>query len=173
MKADRLLSAILLLQAHGRLSTRVLSERLEVSQRTAHRDMEALAAAGVPVFALRGAHGGWQLDDGWRVRVPGFAASIRAWCRAPAGRLGGRSRRRRPHHPQRGLRRRESRDVCRAGAGASRRGDRATGAARARGGGDCRDVQAVAMIRSSSRAGLARTLSPMPSCRPIDARPAP
>jgi predicted DNA-binding transcriptional regulator YafY len=72
MKADRLLSAILLLQAHGRLSTRVLSERLEVSQRTAHRDMESLAAAGVPVFALRGAQGGWQLEDGWRVRVPGF-----------------------------------------------------------------------------------------------------
>lgn len=72
MKADRLLSAILLLQAHGRLSTRVLSQRLEVSQRTAHRDMESLAAAGVPVFALRGAQGGWQLQDGWRVRVPGF-----------------------------------------------------------------------------------------------------
>lgn len=72
MRADRLLAAVLLLQAHGRLSARVLAERLEVSERTVHRDMEALAAAGVPVFALRGPQGGWQLDENWRVRVPGF-----------------------------------------------------------------------------------------------------
>jgi predicted DNA-binding transcriptional regulator YafY len=70
MKADRLLSALLLLQAHGRLTGREMSQRLEVSQRTVHRDMEALSMAGVPVFALRGAHGGWQLDEGWRTQVP-------------------------------------------------------------------------------------------------------
>ena len=72
MKADRLLSALLLLQAHGRLSGRELAERLEVSARTVHRDMEALSASGVPVFALRGAQGGWQLDEGWRTQVPGL-----------------------------------------------------------------------------------------------------
>jgi len=72
MRADRLLSALLLLQAHGRLSGRELAERLEVSARTVHRDMEALSASGVPVFALRGAQGGWQLDEGWRTQVPGM-----------------------------------------------------------------------------------------------------
>jgi predicted DNA-binding transcriptional regulator YafY len=70
MKAQRLLSALLLLQAHGQLSGRALAGRLEVSQRTIHRDMEALSASGVPVFATRGAGGGWQLDEGWRTRVP-------------------------------------------------------------------------------------------------------
>jgi len=70
VKADRLLSAMLLLQAHGRMSGRELAERLEVSTRTVHRDMESLSASGVPVFALRGAQGGWQLDEGWRTQVP-------------------------------------------------------------------------------------------------------
>src|SRR6476661_4646275 len=79
MKADRLLSALLLLQAHGRLTGRDLAGRLEVSMRTVHRDMEALGAAGVPVFALRGAQGGWALDKGWRTQVPGLdEAELRA-----------------------------------------------------------------------------------------------
>jgi serine phosphatase RsbU (regulator of sigma subunit)/biotin operon repressor len=72
MRADRLLSALLLLQAHGRLTGRELARRLEVSERTVHRDMEALSASGVPVYALRGAQGGWQLDEGWRTQVPGL-----------------------------------------------------------------------------------------------------
>src|SRR2546425_6619702 len=75
MKADRLLSALLLLQAHRRLTGRELARRLEVSARTIHRDMDALSAAGVPVFALRGARGGWQLDEDWRTRVPGLDES--------------------------------------------------------------------------------------------------
>ncbi len=72
MRADRLLSALLLLQAHGKLSSKALAERLEVSARTIHRDMESLSASGVPVVATRGALGGWQLDEAWRTRVPGL-----------------------------------------------------------------------------------------------------
>jgi serine phosphatase RsbU (regulator of sigma subunit)/biotin operon repressor len=75
MRADRLLSSLLLLQAHGRLTGRELAKRLEVSERTVHRDMEALSAAGVPVFALRGSQGGWQLDEEWRTEVPGLEES--------------------------------------------------------------------------------------------------
>jgi len=89
MKSDRLLSALLLLQAHGRLSSRELAERLEISQRTAHRDMEALSAAGVPIFALRGARGGWELEKGWRTKVPGLdEAELRALLMAQPSVLG-------------------------------------------------------------------------------------
>jgi predicted DNA-binding transcriptional regulator YafY len=89
VKADRLLSALLLLQAHGRLTGRELGRRLEVSLRTVHRDMESLSAAGVPVVALRGARGGWQLDAGWRTRVPGLdEAELRALLMAQPRVLG-------------------------------------------------------------------------------------
>jgi predicted DNA-binding transcriptional regulator YafY len=72
VKSDRLLSILLLLQAHGRVSERELAERLEVSQRTIHRDLESLSASSVPVVALRGATGGWELAKGWRTQVPGL-----------------------------------------------------------------------------------------------------
>src|SRR5437763_16356501 len=73
------LPRLLQLQANGRLPGREMAKRLEVSMRTVHRDMEALSAAGVPVFALRGAQGGWQLDEGWRTQVPGLdEAELRA-----------------------------------------------------------------------------------------------
>jgi len=89
VRADRLLSALLLLQAHGRLTGRELAKRLEVSPRTLHRDMEALSAAGVPVFALRGARGGWQLDEDWRTQVPGLdEAELRALLMAQPRILG-------------------------------------------------------------------------------------
>lgn len=83
MRADRLLSELLLLQAHGRLTGREIARRLEVSERTVHRDMEALSAARVPIFALRGARGGWQLDEDWRTQVPGLdEAELRAFLMA-------------------------------------------------------------------------------------------
>jgi predicted DNA-binding transcriptional regulator YafY len=79
MRADRLLSVLLLLQANGKMTVRQVARRLEVSQRTAYRDLEALSAAGVPVLALRGSRGGWQLDEQWRTRVPGLdEAELRA-----------------------------------------------------------------------------------------------
>jgi predicted DNA-binding transcriptional regulator YafY len=56
--SQRLLSILMLLQVHIRLTTRELAERLEVSERTIHRDMEALTSAGVPVVAERGKAGG-------------------------------------------------------------------------------------------------------------------
>ncbi len=80
MRADRLLSILLLLQARGQTTGRELAKHLEVSERTVHRDMDALSAAGVPVFALRGAQGGWQLDENWRTQVPGLdEAELRAF----------------------------------------------------------------------------------------------
>jgi predicted DNA-binding transcriptional regulator YafY len=89
VKSGRLLSTLMLLQAHGRLSTRELAERLEVSQRTAHRDMEALSAAGVPILALRGAQGGWELAKGWRTKVPGLdEAELRALLMSQPSALG-------------------------------------------------------------------------------------
>lgn len=73
MRADRLLSLLLLLQIYRRMTSRELSRRLEVSERTIHRDMEALSMAGVPVYAQRGAGGGWMLPDDYRTQVTGLS----------------------------------------------------------------------------------------------------
>jgi predicted DNA-binding transcriptional regulator YafY len=89
MKSDRLLCALLLLQARGRLTGRELARHLEVSERTVHRDMEALSTSGVPIYALRGAQGGWQLDENWRTEVPGLSEpELRALLMAQPRALG-------------------------------------------------------------------------------------
>ncbi len=72
MRADRLVRIILLLQRHPQLTAHDLAQRLEVSERTILRDIEALSAAGVPVYAERGASGGFRLVDGYRLDLSGL-----------------------------------------------------------------------------------------------------
>lgn len=72
MRADRLLSILLHLQSGGKQSSRMLAEKLEVSERTIIRDMEALSAAGIPVYAERGPQGGWTLAENYRTNLTGM-----------------------------------------------------------------------------------------------------
>jgi predicted DNA-binding transcriptional regulator YafY len=75
MRADRLVATLLVLQARGRVTAAELAEELEISERTARRDLEALAMAGIPVYSQAGRNGGWSLIGGARTDLSGLTAA--------------------------------------------------------------------------------------------------
>lgn len=75
MRADRLVATLLFLQARGRVTAAELASELEVSLKTARRDLEALSLAGIPVYAHVGRGGGWQLLGGARTDLSGLTAA--------------------------------------------------------------------------------------------------
>src|SRR5262245_7315559 len=72
MRADRLISLMLLLNARGRMTAQTLANQLEVSERTIYRDVDALGAAGIPIYVQPGVNGGIFLDENYRVSLTGL-----------------------------------------------------------------------------------------------------
>lgn len=75
MRADRLVSIILVLQTRGKMTAKTLAEELEVSRRTILRDINALSFAGVPIYAEGGHGGGIALDENYRTTLTGLQQS--------------------------------------------------------------------------------------------------
>lgn len=74
MRADRLVAVLLLLQQRGKVTAAEVAAELEVSERTARRDLEALGLAGLPVYAVQGRNGGWRLAGGGRTDLSGLTS---------------------------------------------------------------------------------------------------
>ena len=75
MRADRLVAILLLLQSRGQVTAAEVAEELEVSERTARRDLEALGMAGLPIYSTQGRNGGWRLAGGGRTDLSGLTAA--------------------------------------------------------------------------------------------------
>ena len=75
MRADRLVALLLILQRKGQVTAGEVAAELEISERTARRDLEALGAAGLPIYSTQGRNGGWQLLGGARTDLSGLNAS--------------------------------------------------------------------------------------------------
>src|SRR6188472_1512528 len=75
MRADRLVAILLLLQRREQVTAMEVARELEVSERTARRDLEALGMAGLPITSLQGRNGGWRLVGGGRTDLSGLTAS--------------------------------------------------------------------------------------------------
>src|SRR5260370_27826345 len=79
MRADRLVVVLMLRQTRGQVTAGEVAAELEISERTARRDLDALAMAGLPVYSQPGRNGGWQLLGGARTDLSGLnAAEARA-----------------------------------------------------------------------------------------------
>jgi predicted DNA-binding transcriptional regulator YafY len=75
MRADRLVAILLMLQARGQVTAAEVAAELEVSERTARRDLDALGVAGLPIYSMQGRNGGWRLAGGGRTDLSGLTAA--------------------------------------------------------------------------------------------------
>src|SRR5918998_5551934 len=75
MRTDRLVAILLMLQRREQVTATEVAMELEVSERTARRDLDALAMSGIPVYSIQGRGGGWRLVGGARTDLSGLTAS--------------------------------------------------------------------------------------------------
>src|SRR2546421_9127578 len=75
VRADRLVAILLLLQSRGQVTAAEVAAELEISERTARRDLDALGMAGLPIYSRQGRNGGWQLVGGGRTDLSGLSAA--------------------------------------------------------------------------------------------------